>query len=181
VPVRCHPPAGSATAGRGGWHRTALVGATVAVALGGCASRPAGTAGSPAPSPSGPSGLGAARTVWDAHHGAGYSSVVTDSSGRVQGYLLVVTPRRLDDAERLVLADLPPDAVAGAPQTGHGVEGTVCEIVEFTSPTLGRVLGGPHGDRVTAAFQTDAAIVMDPTRITHIVVASANEGLPSAC
>jgi len=107
--------------------------------------------------------------------------VVTDPAGRVQGYLLVVTPRPLADAQALVRGDLPSDAVAGAPEVGHGVEGTVCQIVDFTSPTLGRVLGGPHGDRVVAAFQTDAAIVMDTTAITHIVVASANEGLPRGC
>jgi hypothetical protein len=160
----------------------AAIAAVAAVALGGCTTGSAGTAGPASPPGPGLTGLGAPRTVWDAHHvGGGYSSVVTDAAGRVLGYLLRVGPRPLADAAGLVLRDLPVDARAGAPVVGHGVEGTVCEIVEFTSPTLGGVLGGPAGDRVTAAFQTDAAIVMDPARITHIVVASANEGLSPGC
>jgi hypothetical protein len=136
-------------------------------------------------------GLGAPKSSWGAHHSAqpatgaqpppGYSSVVTDHAGRVEGYQLTVTPRPLAEVQRLVRADLPADARASAARGMVGVEGTMCEIVDFTSPALGRILGGPLGSDVMVVFQAEDPNKMDLNRIVTAVVVSGNEALPHQC
>lgn len=123
-------------------------------------------------------GLGASATAWRAHHGADYIDVLTDPQGRVAGYVVTMTPRSLASAVELVRADLPADAKAGPAELVEGIEGTKCEIVDFSSAKLRSMLGS---DTVTAVFQTSAAITMDTTQISHAVVASAVEGLPRQC
>jgi hypothetical protein len=139
----------------------------------------AGCGGSGTPDP--PTGLGATRDAWAAHHGAGYSSVLTDAAGHVEGYLLTMGARSLDQAEALVRRDLPADATTSTARLTSSTESARCEIVEFTSPTLGRLLGGGHGDQVMAAFQSENATILDTARITRAVVVSGNEGLPRQC
>jgi hypothetical protein len=139
----------------------------VIVALFGCASSaPALT------------GIGASGAGWRAHHGTGYDDVLTDPNGHVDGYVVTMSPRSLAAAEALVRADLPADATAGTAQPSVGVEGTKCEIVAYSSPTLRRILGDAD---VTAVFQTAAAITMDTSQISHAVVSSAVTGLPRQC
>jgi hypothetical protein len=123
-------------------------------------------------------GIGASRDQWHKHHGAGYADVLTDSKGHVDGYVLTMTPRSLAAAEAVVRADLPADTTAGTARLTVGIEGTKCEIVGYSSPTLRHVLGSAA---VTAVFQTAAAITMDTSRITHAVVSSAITGLPQQC
>ncbi len=126
-------------------------------------------------------GLGATKTTWDAHHASGQATVITDHAGRVDGFLLVLPAGTLTAAEARVRRELPADATAGPPALLVGIEGTRCEIVDFVSPTLRRALGGDHGDRVMAVFETDAATVMDTNLITQASVVSANAGFPRRC
>ena len=126
-------------------------------------------------------GLGATKAVWDAHHTSGHATVITDHAGRVDGFLLVLPVGTLVAAEARVRQELPSDATAGPAVLMVGIEGTKCEIVDFTSPTLRRALGGDHGDRVMAVFETDAATVMDTNLITQASVVSANANFPRRC
>jgi len=151
-----------------------------------CTSSPARTA-APAASPQAPpastsalstpeSGLGAPARGWPPP--AGVSTVLTDPHGRVDAFIVTMTPRTLAEAIALVSGYLPADATAGRPRPVEGIEATRCLIVEFTSPTLGARLGDT---RAMAVFQTAAAVVMDTRKITHAVVASPVSGLPEAC
>ena len=169
---------------------TALVAAALSTALvaPGCAS-PSGRAHR-APSATGSTpyvtGLGSTLAVWNAHHSAAGATVLTDPRGRVDGYVLFVPPEPLADAIARVRADLPPDATAGAPEPAEGVEGTKCEIVEFRSETLGRLLGNDgdgngDSDKVMAVFETAAATTMDTASIAQITVVSGHAQLPRRC
>jgi hypothetical protein len=152
--------------------RAGLIALTVAAGLAGCAS-----AGGPARL----TGLGATIAGWNAHHGSAYSAVLTDPGGHVQSYIQDFDARTLASALAQVKADLPADANASEPQLVVGIEGTTCEIVDFTSATLRRVLGGAHGGMVTAAFSSANVLVMDTDRIVRVVVVSGNENLPRQC
>ena len=169
---------------------TALVAAAMSTALvaSGCAS-PSGRAHR-APSATGSTpyvtGLGSTLAVWNAHHSAAGATVLTDQRGRVDGYVLFVPPEPLADAIARVRADLPPDATAGAPEPAEGVEGTKCEIVEFRSEALGRLLGNDgdgsgDSDTVMAVFETAAATTMDTASIAQITVVSGHAQLPRRC
>jgi hypothetical protein len=126
-------------------------------------------------------GLGGTIAVWRSHHETDGAQPITDKAGRVIGYVATITPRSLADAESGVRADLPADAVATPARLVVGVEGTKCEIVTYKSATLGRALGGPHGDVVRAGFQTDAATTMDTSRITRVTVVSGNQDIAYGC
>ncbi len=123
-------------------------------------------------------GLGAAKADWSAHHADGYTDVLVDEHDRVTGFNVTMSPRSLADAEALIRRELPADATAGPAVLAVGVEGTKCEIVDFTSPALGKTLGS---DQVMAVFSTAAAVVMDTTKITHVVVVSGVEHYPHEC
>jgi hypothetical protein len=127
-------------------------------------------------------GLGAMKVTWTSHHGAGYSSVLTDPAGRVRAYVLTwTTVRPLARAQAQVTQDLPADAIASQPKLTVGIEGTTCEIVTFTSATLQRALGGGSGDEVMASFGAENAIVMDTDRIVRVVVVAGSANLPRQC
>jgi hypothetical protein len=126
-------------------------------------------------------GLGATESVWRAHHDTTYSSVLFDPAGRVEVYVVTMSARPLAQAVALVTQDLPADAKASAPSLVEGIEGTMCEIVEFTSPTLSDVLGGEHGGDVMAVFAAESAVDMDTTAIARAVVVSGNEQWPRQC
>lgn len=153
----------------------------LATTLAGCSS---GSGPATVPSPSAASGLlglGAPLGIWQQRHSAGYADVLTDAQGRVESYVLTMSDRTLAKAVTRVRADLPPDATSGPPQLVEGIEGTKCVLVDFTSPTLGRALGGRRGAEVLAVFQTQAAITLDQRRISHAVVISGNEQRPRQC
>lgn len=142
----------------------ASIAALLLVVLAGCSSTPAGP----------DQGLGS--HDWKAP--SGVSDVLTDKSGHVTSYEVTMPPQSLASALALVLRQLPSNTAAAAPQLVVGDEATKCEIVDLTSPTLGRTLGSPHA---MAIFQTDAAVTMDTNAITHALVASSVSGLPRAC
>lgn len=123
-------------------------------------------------------GLGATVQDWRAHHGIEYTDVLTSADGRVTSFTLDMTPRSLAAAETLARRELPSDATMGATVQSEGVEGTKCEIVDYTSPTLRTALGSAD---VMAVFSTAAAVTLDPTQIDHMVVVSAAEHYPRAC
>jgi len=124
-------------------------------------------------------GLGATASVWHSTHAPGYAALVTDSRQRVTGYVATISPRRLADAETLVLNDLPADSRASTPRLVVGDEATKCEVVVFTSATLARVLGA--NGTVVALFQTDAATSMDTTKISHVTVVYGDQADPYRC
>ena len=126
-------------------------------------------------------GLGATLSTWKAHHGAGYSDVVTDRAGHVDSFIVTMSAQSLTMAQAQIKRDLPADATAGPARPSVGIEGTQCEIVDFTSPTLGKVFGGDGGDRVLAVFAAQNPNLMDTTRIVHAVVVSGSKHLPEEC
>jgi hypothetical protein len=123
-------------------------------------------------------GFGAAKAVFTAHRGSDYSAIGTDKAGRVTGYILTTPPRSLAQAEAAVKQDLPSDATGSAPRKLVGIEGTECEIVHFTSATLGHVLGSTD---VLAVFEAENAIAMDPNRIVTATVTSGVSDPPDRC
>src|SRR5215468_1935592 len=125
-------------------------------------------------------GLGGAAAAWAAHHGHDVTPVV-DANGLVEGYTATFAPRPLADAVASVRAELPEDATATPPRAVAGIEGTKCEIVEFTSAKLGRLLGGRDGSHVLAVFETSAATSMDTNRISQVTVVSANQNIRYGC
>lgn len=126
-------------------------------------------------------GLGGTVSAWNGRHGPEYSSVVADPAGRVEAYVVTMSPRPLAQAEDLIRRDLPADTTAAAPVLGHGVEGGVCEIVVFTSPTLAKRFGDAAGARAVAAFSAANATVHDTARVARAVVTSGVQHLPAAC
>src|SRR5215475_7977273 len=125
-------------------------------------------------------GLGGTAAVWAVHHGNDVTPVV-DGHGLVEGYTATFAPRPLADAVASVRAELPEDATATPPRAVAGIQGTKCEIVQFTSAKLGRLLGGRDGSHVMAAFETNAATSMDTNRISQVTVVSANQNIPYGC
>jgi hypothetical protein len=126
-------------------------------------------------------GLGATLTTWKADHGADYSDVVTDPAGHVDSFIVTMKAQSLTSARAQIKRDLPADATAGPARRSVGIEGTQCEIVDFTSPTLGKVFGGDGGDRVLAVFAAQNPNLMDTTQIVHAVVVSGSKHLPEEC
>ena len=126
-------------------------------------------------------GLGATLTTWTAHHGADYSDVVTDRAGHVDSFIVTMSAQSLTMAQAQIERDLPADAAAGPARRSVGIEGTQCEIVDFTSPTLGKVFTGDGGDRVLAVFAAQNPNLMDTTQIVHAVVVSGSKHLPEEC
>jgi hypothetical protein len=130
----------------------------------------------------GPTGLGATKRVWSAHHGSDYSSILTDSAGRVTGYILTwPKPRSLAQALAQVRSDLPADATASRPQLTVGIEMTECDVVVLRSATLRTALDGAAGSEVVAAFQAKSANVMNTGRIVRAVVLVAAGDRPLQC
>ncbi|HEY2795273.1 MAG TPA: hypothetical protein VGJ28_23135 [Micromonosporaceae bacterium] len=123
-------------------------------------------------------GLGGSKAAFGQHRGSEYSSIGTDKDGRVTGYILTTQPRSLAQAEAAVRKDLPSDATGSAPRKLVGIEGTECEIVHFSSPTLGKVLGSAD---VLAVFQAENAIAMDTNRIVTSTVTSGVNAPPDRC
>jgi len=135
-------------------------------------------------SSSGPqlTGMGATLTTWKAHHGADYSDVVTDPSGHVDSFIVTMSAQSLTMAEAQIKRDLPADSTSGPARRSVGIEGTQCEIVDFTSATLGKVFGAGGGtDQVLAVFAAQNPNLMDTTQIVHAVVVSGSKHLPEEC
>jgi hypothetical protein len=154
------------------WRVASAAGVTAAMAV---------AAGCGSSAPDAFVGIGATTTAWNAHHGAEYTSVVADAAGRVEAYVVTMSPRPLAQAEALVRRDLPADTTASTPRLGRGVEGLVCEIVQFTSPTLGHLFGTPHGDLVVATFAAENVTHDDPSHTARAVVISGAENRPTTC
>jgi hypothetical protein len=145
-------------------------------------------------------GFGATQEQWAAHHVAdqnngpefwdpdpalqltttggvndAYSGVdFAGTPARALLYDLLMTPRSLSAAEVKVAAELPPDAVVGKPVYDFkGLAGAQCVEVDYTSATLGKILGGAHDDLVYAVFQSAQANTLDLSKIEWVALVSA--------
>jgi len=96
------------------------------------------------------------------------------SPARALTYDLLMTPRSLSAAEAKVALELPPDAVPGKPiYDFKGLMGAQCVEVDYTSATLGKVLGGAHGNLVYAVYQSAQANTLDVSQIEWVALVSA--------